>query len=149
MGLWPRNKNLENEVAEARGRVILEGRPYRKCVRRAHVHENWFSRPQGAFTYTPPFSCPLRRFHDFHVHSWFFHVDLHTFSRTYLVFTAISCFHAHTLFSRTHRHFRVHLAKRTLDTFFVFKWFARICEMCVAEAGAVVVEALRKLLQKR
>ena len=108
--------------------MIQPGGPsvHRKCVHSAHVHENGFSRPPGDFTYTPPFSRPYRGFHDFHVfftyiHGFFTSICTHFHVRT-LVFTSISCFHAHALFLRTHRHFRVHLAKRTLDTFFVSKW---------------------------
>ena len=79
---------------------FLEGRPYTENAyteltytktgfyghkalsrthRRFHVHT-------GAFTI----------FTFFHVHSWFFHVHLHTFSRTYFGF------HVHLLFSRPH-----------------------------------------------
>ena len=47
--------------------------------RRFHVHTGVFT----IFTF-------------FHVHSWFFHVHLHTFSRTYFGF------HVHLLFSRPH-----------------------------------------------
>ena len=74
-------------------RRFLEGRPYTENAytaltytktgfhghqaSRFHVHTGVFT----IFTY-------------FHVHSWFFHVHLHTFSRTYFGF------HVHLLFSR-------------------------------------------------
>ena len=79
---------------------------HRKRVHRAHVHENGFLRPQGAFTYTPPFSRPYRGFHDFHVFSRTFMVFsrpfahiftyIFWFSRPSPVFTPTPCFRVHT-----------------------------------------------------
>ena len=85
----------------------LEGRPYTENAYTEHVHENGFSRPQGAFTYTPPFSRPYRGFHDFHRFSRTFMVFARPFAHifTYIfwfsrpspVFTPTPCFHVHTV----------------------------------------------------
>ena len=104
-----RTQKMRTQRSRTRKRVFT-------ATRRFHVHT-------AVFTPIPGFSRFSRFFT--YIHGFFTSICTHFHVRI-LVFTFISCFHAHALFSRTHRHFRVHLAKRTLDTFFVSKWSARL-----------------------
>ena len=104
-----RTQKMRTQRSRTRKRVFT-------ATRRFHVHT-------AVFTSIPGFSRFSRFFT--YIHGFFTSICIHFHVRT-LVFTSISCFHANALFSRTHRHFRVHLAKRTLDAFFVSKWPPRI-----------------------
>ncbi len=107
----------------------LEGRPYteNECTELTYTKTGFhghkaLSRTHRSFhVHTGVFTISTF----FHVHQGFFTFMCTHFSVHILVFTSISCFHAHTVFSCKHHHFRAHLAKRTLDTFFVSKWLPR------------------------
>ena len=87
-----------SRVTRSRARPDLEGRPYTENAYTALTYTKTGFHGHQAISRTH------RRFHVhtgvftiftfFHVHSWFFHVHLHTFSRTYFGF------HVHLLFSR-------------------------------------------------
>ena len=110
-----RTQKTRTQSSRTRKRVFT-------ATRRFHVHTAVFTSIPG-----------LSRFSRFftYIHGFFTSICTH-FHVHILVFTSISCFHAHTLFSRTHRHFRVHLAKRTLDT--ACSSSGTYCWMCKSEA---------------